>query len=422
MDDIFPTVKLNIPLQNDFLPLLLSYIEKSASAFNFPDPEIQSLMLATEEVFSFLVFNAKSSDNLLFVLKNKGSSLELVVKFAPQTLPVKALNITAKVIGKNKLPLNDMGILIAARSVDNLSLKIDDDNKMIMTMIKKKSYHNIIIPKKYDISYGNSFYPIDIDLEKSQEFLSLIHDKYKESQIPDFLSMPDKFSDMINQGEFDGCFAQDENNNLAGALLWRLSGKMIFGFGFYTFCKPEIVAKVLWKGCISRTAMINPYCCFIRNPTKNTPEEYFQKIDNAAYAFMANDQENIPVFLAPPLVPFVQNFYQKLSISRQIYEKVINDKEFHNLSDDSAFAADMDRKNKKVTLSLIWLGKDALKNLKEQAETLLNEGFEKIYFKLQIENSPHAIMGEFLLKAGFKPNLIIPWTEQGDLLYFLYNP
>ncbi len=422
MDDIFPYTELKLPLQKDFLPLAMAYIEKSAEAFNFGKAEVEAVRLAGEEIFSFLVFNAESADDLTLILRNKASELELSFKFAAQTLPVKALNVTSRVVGKDKISLEAMGLLIAARSVDKLRLEVNSDGKMLMSMMKKKSYAHTLAAKISPVSYGNFFQAVDIDEERLEEFCSLVLAKYAGDEVPAFISQPDKLADMLTQGEFDGCFAEDENHNLAGALLWYPSGKMLYGYGFYTFSKPLAVAKVLWEGCMARTAMIDTYCMFIRNATKDTPDEYFQRVYNSAYAFMANGESDIPVYIYPPLVPFAENFYRDLSLSRQIYEELLNEQERSALGEFSAFAADMDKENKEAVLSVLWVGKDAAENLKNQSETLIREGFKKVRFELAIENSPHAIMGEFLLKAGFKPELIIPWTDEGDILSFVYVP
>jgi len=47
---------------------------------------------------------------------------------------------------------------------------------------------------------------------------------------------------------------------------------------------------------------------------------------------------------------------------------------------------------------------------------LQNEGFLNITFLLEMSKQSDAVMGEFLLQAGFTPDVIIPETAEGDIL------
>lgn len=423
MSDIFQSSELKVPLYQDFMPIVMSYVENTARVFKLNEEEVSSLILATEEIFSFLVFNARRADDMTLIARFKGSYIEIIAKFAAEMLPVQSLNLTTKISAEDSDALEYMGLLIAARSVDSLDLNIDDDGNMSLCMTKKKRYNQVKVLPFNGVEYVGRYQAIDIDVDRIEEFCAIASSKYYNRANAEFFRYPQQLADMIARGDYDGCFVVDEEEHLAGALFWEASGEMIFGYGFFIFAESDRdeVANLLMEGCLRRTLMFKPHCMFINHSTSETPMDFLRVGHEAAYRAMYASSMLANVYLNSALVDFVKGYYHKLNLVRNVYEHMSSEANSNDLSPYSAFAATMDKVTREVTLSTLWVGRDAVSNLQNHISVLSKEGFSRIVFDLAIGKPEQAIMGGFLLEAGFKPEMIIPWTKEGDILRFCFE-
>lgn len=423
MSDIFQSAELKIPLYQEFLPIVLSYVENTSKIFKLNAQEIPQVILAVEEIFSFLVFNAKRADTLSLTMRFRGSYIEVIAKFAAEMLPVESLNLTTKISTDDDNALGYMGLLIAARSVDSLRLNVDDDGYMYLHFIKNKQYSRLPPSSPLQIDFSGSYVVEDIDTYRIPEFCTQAVSEYGGSDVAEFLCYPQKLTDMITRGDYDGCFALDTTDKIAGALFWESSGEMINGKGFFIFAKKdkETVANILMEGCKSRTSILRPHCLFIEHSTTETPIDFLRVGKHAAYHPMYAGDKPASVYINSGLVSFVKSFYRKINVIRNIYEQMSGEAIRSITSEHSAFAVSIDKFSKAVNISILWVGKDAVENLQNHIEALKSEGLSYLVFDLAIEKPEQAIMGDFLLQAGFKPEVVIPWTKEGDILRFSYD-
>jgi len=415
MDEMFQAAELKVPLNQEVLPIVLSYVESSAKVFGLGESETTPLILAAEEVFSFLMFNAESADVLTLKCRYRGSYLELIAKFTAEMLPVESLNLTSKISADDASALDSMGLMIAVRSVDKLRLDTDDEGNMLLYMVKRKMYKKLEPAPMPEITYGERFNAVDIDVERIEEFCKLALAKYHGTPAAELVQYPEQLADMISRGDFDGCFVQDEKEQIAGALLWKSDGKVLIGNGLYLFTDSDVAATALIDGCNARSVMLKPFLLFIKDATADT-KGMFVKVKSSAYLAMNPIDKVSGVYLCPRLVNYVRDYFKYLGIAKNIYEQMVEAEDIAKLSPKSAFAADVDKENKNVTLSVLWVGQDAVQNLENHVEVLQKEGFSRITFLLEMSKQSDAVMGEFLLQAGFVPDVIVPETSEGDIL------
>ncbi len=423
MSELFQATELKVPLYQDFLPIVLSYIENTAKVFKLDPQSTTQLVLATEEIFSFLTYNAKQAETLYLTTKTKGSYIEVIAKFALETLPVEAMNLTTKISTDDYDDLGAMGLLIAARSVDSLRLDIDNDGYMYLCCTKNKQYNRLPPSLEVPTEFSGNYYAEDIDIDRIPEFCAQAVAAYGGSDVVEFLHYPQKLSDIITKGDYDGCFALDSDNRIAGGLFWKSDGDLLKGKGFFIFAQKdkEEVTKILMSGCHSRTSILKPHGLFIGNTTMDTPLDFLRVGRSAAYHPMYGGDKPICVYINSSLMTFAHNFYRKLGIIRNLYEQMSGEISEDIASKKSAFAVSINKFYKRVKMSALWIGQDALESLQNHIDVLRDEGLSYIVFDLAMERPEQAIMGEFLLQAGFKPEVILPWTNEGDILRFYYN-
>ena len=423
MYELFQTAELKVPLYQDFLPIVLSYIENTARVFHLNKQEATQLVLATEEVFAFLVYNAKRADILYLTARTRGSYVEIIAKFAMEMLPVQAMNLTTKISTDDDDALGSMGLLIAARSVDSLRLNVDDEGFMYLYFTKNKQYNRLSPATRVLADFTGDYVAEDIEVERIPKFCAQSLAEYAGSDVAEFLRYPQQLTDVITRGDLDGCFALDSKKRIAGALFWESNGDLITGKGFFIFAKKdkEEVAKTLMNGCLSRTSMLRPHCLFLEHATTDTPMDFLRVGRTGAYHAMYGGDKPASIYINSSLVTFAKNFYRKIGVIRNVYEQMSSTIMNNITSEYSAFAVSIDKFYKEVRISTLWVGRDAADNLRNHINVLRAEGMHSLVFDLAIEKPEQAVMGDFLLQVGFKPEVIIPWTKDGDVLRFYYD-
>lgn len=405
-------IEIKVPFKRELIPLVVSCVEQSAQAFGLKKGGSLPLALAAEEVFSFLVAQAEEKETMSLTCRFGGYYVEAVFRFTSRALPMKALNITAAVSAEDERSLEDMGLLLAARSVDYLRFSTEESN-MALHFIKEKSYPELSSEQSYSNLLGeNSFEVVDGQPELLKQFAGRVVNAYGKD-VPSFFYFPGKLVDMVASGEYQAALLVDGKSNIGGGLLWKLGNKMVEAYGPYLFLDQPGLAEALIEGCLGRIARTKAVCLVIRNAAPQTPQEYFEQLGNKAlYRQLAEDNGAV-AFAHPSLTSFLETFYQELFLPREIQEI---EYQGESLSPSSAFAVRIDREASKVVICTLAVGDDAPQNLLEHVRVLREEGVHNLFFELDAGVPEQAILGPALLEAGFVPVLVLPWGGRGDLL------
>lgn len=423
-----PEVELSAPLQVGMLPMVTGCVEQSVQAFGLRREEALALALAVEEVCSFLAAKAAGGQRIRLTCRHGGYYAEVICRFASRALPVRALNITAAVAADDEKSLEEMGFLLAARTVDQLRIFTEGDT-MGIHFIKEKIYPPAPAAEPDDFTAKGAFRVFEGDPELLKQFARRVAAVYKH-QAPPFFRFPGKVVDMVAGGEYGAVLLVDENRNVGGGMLWRNDGKMTEAYGPYVFNGQPQLARAVVEACLRKFARTGAVCLVIPAATAEAPRDYFETLgqltlvvdgvsleQEALYRQMEEDNGSV-TFVHPCLVPFVRDTYDRLCLPRQI-EAVEAQGEAR--SAHSAFAVQLDRPAKKAVLSPLWVGEDAAANLAEHVLALRREGIVNIFFKVDAGVAGQALLGPALLAAGFVPRLIFPWEGRGDIILFAYQ-
>ena len=408
-------VEIKVPFRSQLIPLVVSCVEQSAQAFGLKRGESLPLALATEEVFAFLVAQAEEKETMSLTCRFGGYYVEAIFKFASRALPMRALNITASVMAEDERSLEDMGLLLAARSVDYLHFSTDEEGNMTLRFIKEKGYPEIGSGQNYsNLLADTSFQLVDGQPELLKQFAGRVVEAYGKAA-PSFFQYPGKLVDMVASGEYGITLLVDGKGNIGGGMLWKLGNKMVEAYGPYLFLPQPALARNLIEGCLGKIARTKAVCLIIRQATPQTPGEYFESLgDKALYRQLGEDNGAVS-FTHPSLTSFLEHSYQELFLPREIQEI---EYQGERIASYSAFAARIDRDASRVVLSTLGVGADAAENLLEHVRVLREEGITNLFFELDTGVPEQAILGSALLTAGFVPSLILPWGGRGDLIIF----
>ncbi|MDD2444014.1 MAG: hypothetical protein PHS52_05900, partial [Desulfotomaculaceae bacterium] len=107
-------VFLELPLKQEFLPVLLAVVEKSARSYMMEQGDALKLTLAAEEIFSYLCKNAGGQERIGILCQNRGYYVRLDLLFQMKSFNLRALNITSNIVMDDQAWLEEMGLLIAS--------------------------------------------------------------------------------------------------------------------------------------------------------------------------------------------------------------------------------------------------------------------------------------------------------------------
>ena len=136
----FTPVLLNTLADIKFLPLVLSVVENGCRALGAGKTETLKLMLSSEEIFSHLA-SVLPKKTLLQLGISTGIYYDQVEMSVPAAnIDFQALNLTASVSPEREGDLEEMGLLIAARSVDHLRILKNEKGGITFRIIKERTY------------------------------------------------------------------------------------------------------------------------------------------------------------------------------------------------------------------------------------------------------------------------------------------
>lgn len=420
-------VEVRMPLHAEMLPVAVGCAEQTAQAFGFGKEEQLCLSLAVEEVFAFLT--AKGNENeMRLTFRHGGYYIEAACIFPRRSLPTKVFNMTARLALEDENSLAEMGLLLAARTVDYFKIVMEKDGGMGIYLTLEKRYPQAVREAAPALP-RSGFRLSKPGREEIKQFARQVTNAYKASA-PAFCQFPGKLVDMVSSEEYDAVLAMDDKGNIGGGFLWRYNGKMAECYGPYVFTVQDKLAAVLVEGAIEKLARTGVLCMVIRQPTEQVPAGYFEPLGefcsvapdgtllcHSALYRQVEEDNGMTVFAHPQIETFIRERYHFLALPRQLRTTVY---EGEVRLSDSAISTKLDRRQTTATLSILVAGDDLRDNLAMHVAALRSEGIKNIFFELDLGKSEEMQLAPAILAAGFTPQLILPWSGCGDVAVFLH--
>ncbi len=422
--------RLLLRLQADeaYLPLATSFVEEAATAFRLGQNEALSLTLATEEVFLHLVKGVISDRAPVEIsCTNGGYHVRVGFDFPAARLDLRAFNLTASVSPGDESGLEEMGLLLASRSVDRFQLVQDETGRLHLSLIKDRAY-SAISQEAFSAARPAGRFQLRLATPEEAKILcQLAFSRYPVDLLPSFLEFPGKLSDMISAGEWQAAVAIGEGEALAGGLIWGLGGSRIGEcYGPYLPAPPDSsVSEALVDYCLGTLAKTPVIGLLNFHSTPDFVEGRFERLGalrgkdgtttSTAWFRLLHEDPGTVCWTSPGLADFVREEYSRLVLPREV--RLIRD-EGENRDPHSVLFADVDRSRSRVTLHPVWPGLDATHNIRTHIDLMKTEGFSQILFAWDAGQSWQAHFAQSVLEAGFQPQLILPYAGQGDTILF----
>lgn len=429
--DTTKNVELSIALTADMLPVVTGFAEQTGKTFGLSRAKQLKLALAVEELFVFLAKQDERRSAMRMTCRNGEYYVELACLFPMHVFSAAAFNITAKVSPDDTASLEEMGLLLAARSVDRLEVVRENREFLELRLAVEKEYPKVtgeVLPLE-----GNDCYVVQsLNNEMLKQFAERVAGRYGKSA-PAFFSYPGKVVDMAASGEYDAVLAVNKHGHVGAGIFWRQTGKMIEFFGPYIFSLQEGLSQIITDQALMKLARTQAICVVNLQPTKEVPQDYFEtlgeivitdSIDNSKQVSQSvlyrqlEEDNGARVFVHPEIADFVKECYERLVLPRTI---LTAEYAGESIPEHSAFSVALDWPQHQAVLSVLAVGADAQSNLAEHVQLLRQEGIINLFFYLDIGKGEEALLVPALLATGFSPCLVLPWGGYGDLMLFKYG-
>ena len=434
MKDQSAHLSLKTLLNSDFLRLVTSFAEESAKAFGLSAADALKLTLACEEIFTYLCKAGRRDETITTEAGNGGYYAQVKFLFKAHDFNPRGFNLTASVSLEDQTSLEEMGLLIASRSVDRLSISGNPQQGLELVLIKEKSYpemKEIEVPEIKPIKNFSFRIP---DPESLKLFVRLVVGRYPALLYLPCFRFPGKVVDMMASGEYSAMLASGEQGQIAGGLLWRWVGnKTVELFGPYLFRQPADpeLANGLVDACLGRIAKTEAIGLISRTSTPDLPQRYFERLGSVDFIQPNGTSQPWPVYYRqlyedlgcqvwahPDLHGFLRGEYDRLSFAREI---LLTRHEGEKRPPYSVFAAQFDRAHHQIILRAIWDGEDAADSLAQHVKVLKADNLHNIFFEIDLAQAWQAGLVPALLHNAFEPRLILPYGGQADVVVFQYQ-
>ena len=409
------SVALTLPLRGHLLPLLQRCVEEGARAFGLDEGEALRLLLASEEVYAFLLAQGKTKDLLTVTVSDGGASVEVRVTLPDGLLPLEAFNLVPSGPSPDDAR---QGLFLASRTVS--SLEVFREGHTMVVAFRQDRRYGPTRPVAEKAGPG----PWRIVAADGHQALQLAARAASrtDSDRPSFVFCDGKAADLLLSGLWGAFAALNGRDEVGAGLFWERRGRTAFLYGPWSFADDGPAPSVL-EAALGELARTDLAGVCLWGAALETPLEGFEFLGSLkgpsgprkVHFRLLGEDDGGPLYVHPVLEAFVRDGIDALALPRAVQ---VLDEAKRRLPDRSALALRVDPLAGEALLSTLSAGRDGAENLRAHGEILAGQGIASVTFALDLGRPDEAAMGPCLVEAGFRPRLILPWAGRGDLLLF----
>lgn len=431
-------VSLNIYLNPYYTELVNRFTEQSARAFGLESPDALKLTLACEEMFTYLCRIDTADQPVTLEAQNGIYFTEIKIIFNVADFDPCAFNITTNVSLENEKDLDEMGLVIASRSVDKFSISHEEKNRITVFLVKEKTYPEISMSEAAAVVKPlNDILITTPDFETLKEFSRLTVTFYESNLCPNEVRFPGKLVDMHAAGEFNVLVAVDRSGTIGGGVIWRrwhvMNQKIIECAGPYVFGQPDKtgISEILMDALIGDIAKTEAICLVNLFSTPETPLHYFERLGTLDYYTpdgtfvpwqvffrLLNEDTGCRIWTHPDLAAFLDEQYKNLYFARNI---ATTHYAGESRPPHSVLSTEFVRTQRAAFLRPVWDGVDISINLAKHIKVLKGEGILNIFLLIDLGYAWQANLAPAIGENNFMPQLILPYAGKADIVIFQYK-
>lgn len=439
-DDPDSIVTLKFQPAPAYIPIVQHVVEGVAKAAGLTPKLVYKLSLAVEETCLYISQIPDRRGRVKCTVTPRAASIETAFTFAAEDVSLAGLNLQARRDQGLELAecgdFINLGLLLAAHSVDRLSLGRPAPGRFRLTLIQDRDYPRL---EPETVCPPPATPPIRVTRNPDHDPLVLacrlaagIHPAW---ELPESIFTPGKLVDLVAAGDIEALVASDARGHVVGFLIWRPEEKGAATFhGPYVFCTefaPDVAGKLI-DAMLATLARTGATGVFTSRTLPYLPGDEFDVLGQIAYllpdgserAFVARyrslgEDLGRVVYAPPSLEGPLRKEYDRLALGRDMLPA---EPTGSRLPEHSLFSTDIAFSRSEAVLRPLLEGRDIGENIERHVTALLSQDIMNILFLVDLGQAWQARLAEALVNAAFRLAFIQPEGGQGDIAWLQYVP
>lgn len=418
-------MELRIELIAARMPVAVGFVEAVAKTAGLAETEARLLALSTEELFLALCSSMPGvSINLLCL--DRRHAVDLLFQIPQPPPDLRIFNITARLDHDSEQGLAEMGLYLAARACDQFGIRQLPLGGWEIMVRKERSYPSLSAQQLIPLNQSSGLVLTTTPPTEALKQLSLlIAERYTPCQFPEEFTPAGRLLDKLASGEYGAVLALDQQQSLAGGLIWHTeNGRIVECFGPYLNIVEgqEALAAALCEKVVEQFGRSERLGLVLYAPQQPPLAAGFESAGSlqtptatvwAGYCMLAEEfgaRASVPA----ELLPFYTDRCNEMALARSVVSSHNDGESGDGLT---LFATRLNRTSSMARLTPLLVGRDAAATLAEHLDLLDREQFKAVYCSIDTGRPFDALLAPHLLQNGFSPCLLVPWGGNGDLIH-----
>lgn len=410
-----PSFGITLPANRNLLRALTSSVEEGARAFGLDERPAMNLALAAEELFLKLCAD-RPGHSLEVGITRMATAVRLEISVRGADLDLRAFNLAA---GLSPTDLDDMGLFLAARLVDDLQVE-EESGGLRVILRKQRAYPR---PQEEPLPAPGVVNAVIVRPPLPEElvlFTQLQRTLDPPLRWEAFLQVPGQLVDLVSAGEWSARCAFGPHDELVGGIFWRPSGRSAEALGPFLFGQGLLVGAALVEACVAELARGQAVGLLFLDPPDPFPPGAAEHLGDwkgleersARFRLLQEDPGSV-AWCHPALEPWVRAQCTRLVLPREI--RAVSGAGTW-LAEHSVFFSRLAQG--RAELHPVRMGQDLAANLEAHLDRFASERLGDVRCTLDLGEAWQTGFAPVLLDAGFEPRLLLPYRGRGDEVLF----
>jgi hypothetical protein len=429
------SLSMEIPPDIAFACPVVNAARTLAERMGIGQRESFRFQLTVEEFCLCLVGLAQTDTPLRIVLTGKRYLLRVAFSFKASNLSLGELNITAcAAVRLHDAPPRDLGLLLAAKAADRFRVEQEGGDRFRILAEVDRRY-----PEPASVHVPEAPRPPfrlarDPDAARLSQAASLALGAYPGWQCPASFRTPERFAELVADGQAACVCAVDAAGRTVGLLSWAPCSEQALLFsGPFVFAPAETrgaAAGLLVDAFLQSVARERYAIVLSFRATADLPPGYFEPL-----GFLQGDagegcdrqpvlfrhlQEDMgqAVWCGPGIEDFLRQAYDRLAMPRDILPVA---EPTGRIRRESLLGTTLDRGRDLAELRPFLDGEDMAANLSGHVAALRDKGIHRILYYMDLARPWEAALADDLFRSGFTPKVVLPHGGQGDMVVWQHD-
>lgn len=422
-----PTRSVNMTLaaDPDLLQVLTSCVEQGAKAFGLTDRPALNLVLGAEELFQKFC-TSRPGLTVAIEVAQMATAVRLTFSVRGTDLDLRAFNLVGGPAPYRDEDMEDLGLFLAARMVDDLLVQKEPGDLLRVSLVKERSY-----PAAPDLApaFPGPVSPVTVRVPIPEElalFAQMQRSQDPRVRWPSFLQVPGQLADLVAGGECRALCAFGPRAELVGGIFWKLVGRSAEAWGPFVFGQGENspVAAALLEAAVGELAQGQVVGLLFLDAPEPFPAGAAESIGDlrgedgrlapARFRLLQEDPGSV-AWVHPVLEPWLRAECARNCLPREIRSEAVP---ATHPADHSVFFSRLRKSHGQAELWPVRDGRDLAANLGAHLARFSAERLTDVRCWVDLGEAWQAGFMPALVDAGFEPRLLLPYRGRGDEVLF----